>query len=246
MQENNYCVYKHTSPSGKVYIGITSLEPEKRWKSGKGYPHNKYFTNAINRYGWENFTHEILFTELSKEEACQKETELIAFYKSNQREFGYNLEKGGYCGSIMSDETKRKISESSKGRKHTEEAKRKVSEANKGHEVSIETRKKISESHKGKTTWNKGTKGICKPNAGSFKKGNTPWNKGLKGKRGELASNTKPVIQYDLSFNKIAIFISAIVACEKTGLPMNGYGNISACCRGKRKTAYGYIWRYAE
>lgn len=32
-----YTVYKHTSPSGKVYIGITKRKPEYRWNKGKGY-----------------------------------------------------------------------------------------------------------------------------------------------------------------------------------------------------------------
>lgn len=31
-----------------------------------------------------------------------------------------------------------------------------------------------------RTTWNKGTKGLCKPNSGSFKKGNKSWNEGLR------------------------------------------------------------------
>lgn len=57
----NYCVYKHTSPSNKVYIGITSQEPERRWKNGNGYKKNLYFTKAIKKYGWDNFAHEILW-----------------------------------------------------------------------------------------------------------------------------------------------------------------------------------------
>ena len=34
---NSYIVYRHTSPSGKVYIGITSYKAEIRWNNGKGY-----------------------------------------------------------------------------------------------------------------------------------------------------------------------------------------------------------------
>ena len=45
---NNYIVYKHTTPSNKIYIGITSCGVERRWQKGKNYKHNKYFTNAIN------------------------------------------------------------------------------------------------------------------------------------------------------------------------------------------------------
>ena len=34
---DNYTVYKHTSPIGKVYIGITKMNPIRRWSNGKGY-----------------------------------------------------------------------------------------------------------------------------------------------------------------------------------------------------------------
>lgn len=91
----NYCVYKHICPNGKVYIGITSQNPLRRWREGNGYIHNDYFYNAILKYGWDNIRHEILFSNLTEEEACEKELELIAEYKSNQREFGYNICDGG-------------------------------------------------------------------------------------------------------------------------------------------------------
>lgn len=92
----DYTVYKHTTPSNKVYIGITSKCVNERWrKNGNGYFNNTYFYNAILKYGWDNIRHEILFTELTKEEAEQKEIELIAHYKSNQKEYGYNHAIGG-------------------------------------------------------------------------------------------------------------------------------------------------------
>lgn len=40
---NKWTVYRHTSPSGKVYIGITSQNVERRWNSGKGYTLCKAF-----------------------------------------------------------------------------------------------------------------------------------------------------------------------------------------------------------
>ena len=92
----NYTVYMHITPNNKVYIGITKQEPKKRWNSGYGYIQNKYFFNAILKYGWNNIEHKILFTNLTKEEAEQKEIEFIAFYKSNNRNYGYNIEKGGH------------------------------------------------------------------------------------------------------------------------------------------------------
>ena len=62
--KNNYTVYMHISPSNKRYIGITSTKIEERWRNGKGYKHNKHFTNAINKYGWDNFEHIIIAKDL--------------------------------------------------------------------------------------------------------------------------------------------------------------------------------------
>ena len=80
-----YTVYKHTTPSNKVCIGITSKDPKIRWYGR--YRNNYHFSKAIDKYGWENIKHEILYSGLSKDEAEQKEIELIKQYKSNQRDF---------------------------------------------------------------------------------------------------------------------------------------------------------------
>ena len=130
-EERKWCVYMHTSPSGKVYIGMTGRKPEKRWKRGKGYDHNSYFMKAINKYGWDNFKHEILFYNLTRNEAEHKEIEMIQLYKSDQREFGYNIESGGKA-NVVSEETRQKISKANKGKIRSEEARRKLSEAQKG------------------------------------------------------------------------------------------------------------------
>lgn len=153
-----FTVYMHISPNGKRYIGITGREPEKRWKNGRGYKGNPYFWNAICRHGWANIKHEILYTNLTEEEAKQKEIELIAFYKSDVREFGYNIDHGGRCVGTMSEETKEKLSKSrakyvgenhpNYGKHHSEETKRKLREANTGKKLSEEQRQKISEAGK--------------------------------------------------------------------------------------------------
>lgn len=93
----DYCVYRHTSPSGKVYIGITCRNPLYRWNGGKGYSENRIFFDAIIKYGWDNFKHEILYDSLTKEEAEKTEIELIEKHKSNQIEYGYNHSIGGDC-----------------------------------------------------------------------------------------------------------------------------------------------------
>lgn len=155
---DNYRVYKHTCPNGKIYIGITSQDVKERWKNGKGYK-GALFYNAIKKYGWANITHEVLFDGLPKEQAEQKEIELIALYKSNQRENGYNIANGGGTnkGWHMCEETKKKLSEKSKannarhwkGKNHSEETKKKLSEMRKGKTLTEEQKKKIGASLKG-------------------------------------------------------------------------------------------------
>lgn len=134
---NGYKVYKHTSPHGKVYIGITSKEnPNDRWLNGKGYYKNKHFIDAIIKYGWDSFKHEILFEDLSKEDACYIEQILIKAYNSNDKRFGYNITNGGDYF------------------KHSEESIRKMSANRMGkgtgtRNLSEESRRRMKENHKG-------------------------------------------------------------------------------------------------
>jgi len=88
--DRQWCVYKHTNLiNKKSYIGITSQKPIYRWgHEGHNYLNQPKFFNAINKYGWNNFLHEILFTNLSKTEALQKEAELIIKYDCINN--GYN------------------------------------------------------------------------------------------------------------------------------------------------------------
>lgn len=134
MDDKTYCVYKHTSPSGKVYIGM-SCDPKKRWNSGKGYIDNYHFWRAIQKYGWDNIKHEILYEDLSLEDAMRIETELIKELKCTDRNFGYNLMEGSH--GPFSEESLRKMSLSRMGNQNS-----------KGNHLSDESKKKISESLK--------------------------------------------------------------------------------------------------
>ena len=106
----------HTNKiNNKKYIGITCLDPKERWgKNGYKYKKNKHFWNAIQKYGWDNFYHDILFSDLNRGKACEIEKILIAIFMTQNPEMGYNKASGGEVneGFRLSEETKKKISES--------------------------------------------------------------------------------------------------------------------------------------
>ena len=115
-QEEKYYVYLHRNKiNNKKYYGITSEKrPEIRWR--KGYSHNAHFQNAIKKYGWDNFEHVILFDDLSKNEAEEKEKYLITRDNTTNPNNGYNLTSGGGLGVFRhSERSKQLMSEHTKG-----------------------------------------------------------------------------------------------------------------------------------
>lgn len=225
-EEIKYCVYKHTAPNGKVYIGQTQQNPpEKRWLYGKGYPCNKYFTNAINKYGWNNFMHEILYSGLTQEEANEKEIELISEYKSADRNYGYNISLGGNNVGKFSEETKMKISKSHTGKNLTEEHKKHIRESSRLQ--SEETKRKKSISHIG-----------------------LKHTEETKRKMSELQN-----ARTQEEINNIYKGVSKKVLCVETGVIYDSTrlvgrlfnisaSSISRACKDETKTARGYHWRF--
>lgn len=98
---NNYCIYIHTNLiNNKVYIGKAIYPPTHRWgQNGNGYKNCPRFWSAILHYGWDNFSHDILEKDLSKEEADNKEIFYIQQYNSTNLDKGYNLTQGGTGGN---------------------------------------------------------------------------------------------------------------------------------------------------
>ena len=224
-----YTIYKHTTPSNKIYIGITSRNPIKRWNNGNGYRKNIHFFRAIVKYGWNNIKHEILYTDLTEKEAKTKEIELIAQYNSTNINFGYNITKGGDTRASMSEETRLKIISKLKGQKRTEEQKLKYKKA----AMLRPKRLFLSEEHKQKIS------------------------KSLIGNKRALG-NTKnriKVAQYTLDNIYIKTWDCAKLAAEFIKCDASG---INTCCREQRdnynnleNTKYkgkykNYIWRYVN
>jgi group I intron endonuclease len=235
MPDKEYCVYRHTSPSGKVYIGITCQNPIRRWAHGHGYRNNPYFSRAILKYGWDNFTHEVLFSGLSKEDACEKEIELIRFHKSNNEDYGYNISSGGEfptTGRKLSDEEKRKLSECRRGEKHPFYGKK----------LSEEHRRKMSDAHKGKTVWDEAHRRQISERQKGDK--NHMYGKHLSDETRRKMSDSHrkyTIVQMDMSGELVAVFPTTKAAAKAVG----GHAStIAAVCAGKRKTSAGFKWKY--
>lgn len=217
----------------KRYIGLTGKEPSERWgKNGSGYRYNKQpaFNRAIEKYGWDNFEHIILQEGLSKDDACTKEIEYIEEYRTQDPQFGYNIQPGGQLGNKginFSDETKKKISEAHKGKKLSEEHKRKISESCKGHKPGIHTEdglRRLREFNTGKIMPVETREKISKTLTGIKRSPET-----LR-KRKEHSPNNVAVYCPELDLTFPTIYDAAKYSGAQRG-------NIQKCLKGQRKTA---------
>lgn len=245
--DRSYCVYKHTNKvNGKVYIGITSQRPKKRWDCGRGYQKNDHFWRAIQKYGWDNFDHEIIVEGLSPDEAFAEEQRLIQKYGSQDYEKGYNLSSGGEGGATgmsgekhpmygkhHSLETKARLSAMKKGVPYSperyaaflenldrealrERALRTIAGYNEGKSWDAETKRRISESNRGK-------------------------KRSEETKRRISEAKSIPVIQLTIDLLPVREWNSARAAADALSIQA---GHISKVCKKQRKTAGGYVWRY--
>lgn len=224
--ENTYTVYVHISPSRKRYVGITSCDVKIRWgKNGYGYRDSVVIKNAIQKYGWNNFEHYILFENVSEKFAKNKEIELILLWKTYDRNFGYNVSKGGdlsqskpvdaydLYGNFIDTFSSASAAASQLG-------------------LSISKITSISDCCKGKQ-FVVSKKYIFRYKGEPFNKYKTFWE----GKK------TVPISQYDLSGSFIKKYKSALQASKENNL---GQCQIYACCTGIHLTCGGYIWRYDD
>ena len=233
-ETKNYTVYMHVNKiNNKKYIGITKTSVNKRWgRDGCGYRSDKQsvFCRALQKYGWDNFEHVILYENLSQDEACNMEIKLIKEYKTQDSNFGYNVQPGGQLGNdgvVFSEESKKKMSEAHKGKKLTDEHKKKISEGCKGHNPCVhseETKEKLSRINTGKTLSDDTKNKISKTLTGikrsketlQKRKDNNPMN----------VSVYRP--ELDMMFQTITD------AAKYTGAQRS---NIQKCLRGERYTA---------
>ena len=94
-----YMLYVHIFPNNKKYYGITcSKYPSTRWQRGRGYKTCPAVYNAIQKYGWDNIQHKILYKNLTENEAFELERKYIEECNVDIGN-GYNLSKSGTLGN---------------------------------------------------------------------------------------------------------------------------------------------------
>lgn len=272
MEENKFCLYIHEFPNGKVYIGVTSESPNKRWHSdGSGYKRQDVIWREIERYGWDNIIHDILAVDLTKDEAERLEKEWIAYYDSTNHDYGYNIQAGGFLkyGYNHSEDTKAAMSKKMTGegnpfygKKHTQATKNIISKKNKGkyiggkskrakpvYQMDISTKEIIAEFDCASTASRelnierKHISACC--NGKRISAGGFSWQfiDEPHPYQGNWSS-MKSVCQIDLDTgNIIKEFMTMRQAVNELGVPQD---MIKKCCDGKRRSAYGFAWSYAD
>lgn len=255
LNNNNFTVYMHISPSGKRYIGMTSMLPEKRWRNGEGYK-NQVFFRAIQKYGWNNFEHVIVKDNLNQEEASQLEIDLIKRYKTNKSDYGYNVSLGGdkvMLGHKHTEKTKSQISQKLKerflvktnhpcygkhynigvspmlGKKHSEESKEKMRKSHPN--MCGENNPFFNKKHSDESKLKNSLAHIGKCNMSDEEKE----------KAKEILKRSRCIPVFCITNN--TLYASASNAGRELGLYQQ---NISKVCNGKLKTTGGYCFEYYD
>ncbi len=206
--------------NGKKYIGKDTANRSNYLGSGT------YIKQAIQKYGKENFTKTILEYCNDKTHLAKREEYWLNKFNAESNPEFYNKTNKAFGNSGQNEEGKLKISIARKGWQPTEEIKRKMSENRKGHSMYTDKwRQNISNATKGK------------PKSEKFKEYLSESRKGNTNRR-------KQVIQYDKNGNFLQEFPSVLIAAQSLG--KNQGAAIAEVCSGKRKSIYGYIWKYKK
>ncbi len=263
---NDYIVYMHIAPNGKRYIGVTHMEPYHRWRNGKGYDSNEYFDEAIKEFGWDNIQHIVVCESLTRKEAKRKEVELIKRYDTTNREKGYNISPGG---DIVSEESRKKMSISQTGKKHTPEQIEKIRKALTGQKRTPEQIERANQRKYKKVdmydlsgnyikTFDTITQ-ACEETGAKCEN----ISKCFSGQRNSCAgylwklnhgepekhiqSNYRPKNKPVLALNKDGNIVKEFESTKEAERQLNlNAANISKCCKNKKWTAGGYYWRFKE
>lgn len=249
MLNHHNCVYMYVNIiNGKKYIGQT-VNFNLRHNSHKHCASNpkdlsylnRPFYRALRKYGVENFTVEILKENIKNKCVLSMfEYYYIKKYRTFAHEEGYNIADGGHNGNTWAGKTKEE--KEKLGRKISESLKKKYAEED---YISPLIGRKWTEEQR-----------INTMNARYKLYNSEGWESPLKGrthteetkrKMREKRKGKTPCIKPVLQYTKEGEFIKRWASIKEAGLTLGvNQEGIGRCCRGKYKTAGGYVWRYEK
>lgn len=254
-----WIIYCHTNLiNNKKYIGLTHFvnNPNTRWCNGKGYHkvHHKIFAAAIAKYGWENFSHEILEENIKTlEEANEREKYWIAYYHTyigDPECNGYNATIGGdgNPGRVMSEAEKEYRRQLRLGTHASEETKQKMSKTRRGKPQHMTAKKKaqLDKMHQNWAGQHQSEEAIEKIRLASLGRTHTEETKSKisQTKKANPNHTTRPGSGVKKAVRCIEtgiIYSSLTAASLATAIAKS---SIMACAKGQRKIAGGYHWEY--
>lgn len=227
-----WVIYKITSPTDRVYIGVTG-DPKRRQRdySNLKMGNQVALKSSVSKYGWDSHRFEIIDRFESDENyALGKEMFWIRSWMSNVGKYpeqgGLNMTDGGrgHLGKPMSDETKEKLRQANLGKKYSDETKRKLSEMRKGKKIKSgwteEKKKAQSERIKGFKHTDEAKRKISETSIGN------KYNLGRKHTAEEIAKRKdalrcsigKSILQFDLNGVLLNEFNSISEVMETMGV----------------------------
>jgi len=234
--------------NGKIYIGQTIRNIEKRFEEHRKKSRCRAIYNAIQKYGWGNFEKD--WYECPDEDLDFDEDILVS-EMGTLVPSGYNIREGGGSRGKHSEESRQRMRKpkSETHAKNISEATRGEKNHNFGKTLSGEHKQKLSDAHRGEKNHMFG-----KFHTDESKQKNREAHLGRtlsdehkqklsEAMLGEKNHKSKRVYQYDL----VGTFINSFGTSEEAGLHLKKKGpTISRCARGDRKTAYGFKWSHEE
>jgi group I intron endonuclease len=251
-------LYTITAPNGKFYVGSTSRSFQKRWYEHRSDLRAKKHRNPVLQAAWDKYGEDqMVFAVL---QLCGPEECLVLEQLAlDTLQHSYNIAAcaaASFKGRRHTDSAKEKVRLAKAGKKRepfSEEHRAKLGVAGKGkkrppfsdehrHKMRLsQTGKTLSEDHR--SAISAGLMGQKRPHSDAHRKAISIAKTGTKLGADNPVARSVLCVETGMLFPTVKAAGDWIV--EQRGKVVS-QGNISSCCTGKLKSAYGYHWRYGE